>query len=69
MNFGNFEIRKAERKAHCRVCDVELVPKVDDIFYTSTFRNRGQNILICIPCMERAATAIIKYKKDNENHS
>ncbi len=41
--------RKAERSSNCRGCDKELV-KGDDIIYTYSLRNRGQNIIFCMGC-------------------
>ncbi len=41
--------RKAQRDSNCRGCDRDLV-KGDDIIYTYSFRNRGQNIIFCMDC-------------------
>jgi len=41
--------RKAQRDSNCRGCDKDLV-KGDDIIYTYSMRNRGQNIIFCIDC-------------------
>ena len=42
--------RKAKRACYCRLCDEKLAMGTD-IIHTSTYRNRGQKIIFCIPCM------------------
>lgn len=44
--------RKAERKAFCRGCD-EKIEKGQEIVFTHSWRNRGQNILFCIECAKK----------------
>lgn len=46
------ERRKVERQGFCRGCDKTL-NKGDEIVYTHSHRNRGQNILFCIDCAEK----------------
>lgn len=41
--------RQAQRPANCRGCDKDLVVG-EDIIYTYSMRNRGQNILFCLDC-------------------
>jgi hypothetical protein len=43
--------RPAERRAFCRGCD-QPIEKGQEMVSWFTFRNRGQNIHICIPCCE-----------------
>ena len=43
--------RKALRASFCRGCDKKVVVG-EDIVYTYSFRNRGQNIIFCMKCAE-----------------
>lgn len=61
----NFELRKVQRAACCRVCDRVLTPK-DDIMYTYSTRNRGQNILICFDCIREIHSAVLQYEEDKK---
>ncbi len=62
----NFELRKAQRKAHCRVCDRVMTPKEDNVMYTYSMRNRGQNILICFDCIREIHSAVLQYEEDKK---
>lgn len=44
--------RPAEREAFCRGCDKKIV-KGEDLIYTYSFRNRGQNIYFCVGCAKK----------------
>ena len=49
---NNLSIRQAQRTCFCRVCDKEIQRNTEDIVSWYSWRNRGQNIHICIPCMK-----------------
>ena len=50
VNMSNeIERREAKRTCYCRGCDKAL-HKGDEIIYTYTFRNQGQNIIFCLDC-------------------
>lgn len=44
------EKRIAKGNACCRGCDVMLRKGKDELIYTYSPRNRGQNILFCLDC-------------------
>lgn len=44
------ERRFVERDAFCRACDKRLKRNVAEAIVWHSFRNTGQNILICLPC-------------------
>ena len=48
-------IRKAEREAFCRFCD-KVIRKGETMFSFYSWRNRGQNIHICLDCIEKFKT-------------
>ena len=48
--YEGFERRKIKRDGFCRGCDQKLKRDEDEVIYTYTFRNRGQNILFCLDC-------------------
>lgn len=50
--FTQMEFRKAQRQGFCRGCD-DVINRGDTMFYTYSFRNRGQNILFCLPCIKK----------------
>ena len=43
------ERRLIQREGNCRGCDSTLL-KGEEIVYTHSNRNRGQNILFCLDC-------------------
>ena len=49
---NNLAIRQAKQNCFCRVCDKEIQRNTEDIVSWYSWRNRGQNIHICIPCMK-----------------
>jgi uncharacterized protein YlaI len=61
-----FIIRKAERKAYCRGCD-KTISVGEDVFYTYSFRNRGQNILICLDCFDDMTNKHQKFKEEQND--
>lgn len=44
------EIRFSKHDSFCRGCDKEI-SKGTKIFYTYSIRNRGQNIIFCMDCL------------------
>lgn len=42
--------RFVERDAFCRACDKKLKRESDEAIIWYSFRNTGQNIIICLPC-------------------
>lgn len=56
------EIRKAKREAYCRGCD-KVIEKGEEMFSTYSWRNRGQNIHICLDCIDK----ITKMKAELSN--
>lgn len=47
------ERRIAKGNACCRGCDVDLRKGKDELIYTYSHRNRGQNILFCLDCAKK----------------
>ena len=47
-----FEYRLAKRTSYCRGCDKENVRDKDMVLYFYSWRNRGQNILLCPDCVK-----------------
>lgn len=47
------ELRKVQRPAVCRGCAKALTKQVDDIIYMYSSVGQGQNILICLDCVEK----------------
>lgn len=45
------QVRPAERTAFCRGCDKPIEKGTEMVSFHS-WRNRGQNIHICLPCAE-----------------
>ena len=45
--------RKAKNNCYCRGCDKELKRDIDEVIYTYSIRNRGQNIIFCLSCALR----------------
>lgn len=49
--YNPIEYRQTERDAFCRGCDKQIKKKTEKVIYTYSWRNRGQNILICLDCV------------------
>lgn len=52
-----FEIRKSKQNSYCRCCDKEMIKDKDTIVYMYSIRNRGQNIILCLDCIEEISAA------------
>ena len=61
---SSFEYRLAKRTSYCRGCDKENVKDTDMVLYFYSWRNRGQNILLCPDCVKEMYNVI---KKEEEN--
>jgi hypothetical protein len=62
--------RPAERNAFCRGCDNTIV-KGEDLIYTYSFRNTGQNIYFCVACAKKIGDLVKdaeKLPQHNTNH-
>ena len=46
---GEFTKRECKREAHCRWCD-ETIEKGQEMVVGYSWRNRGMNIMFCLPC-------------------
>jgi len=53
-----------QRTGHCRGCDKMLVRGTDKAVKFYSFRNRGQNILICSACVAKMRELIMQDKYD-----
>jgi len=49
---SNPTIRQSQQDCFCRVCDKKIQRNTEDIVSWYSWRNRGQNIHVCIPCMQ-----------------
>ena len=59
------EIRKAQRHAFCRDCD-KKIQVGEYILSMYSWRNRGQNIHICLDCVDEIHEMQVEYK-ENQN--
>jgi hypothetical protein len=54
---NEIERRPAQREAWCRGCD-KKISKGEDLIYTYSFRNRGQNIYFCMGCAKKISALV-----------
>lgn len=55
------EIRKAQRQAFCRACD-KKIQVGESMLSMYSWRNRGQNIHICLDCVDEIHEMSIDHK-------
>jgi len=58
----DIQFRPAQRTCFCRGCDKEIAPNTEKIITFYSFRNRGQHIHICVPCVESFSALIAEEK-------
>lgn len=58
------EIRKAKQDSFCRCCDKPLRKGIDNLVYMYSYRNRGQNILLCFDCIDLITEKVSEYKTE-----
>lgn len=56
------EYREAERICFCRVCD-KTINKGESAVFWYSFRNTGQNIMVCADCVETIYELLPKENK------
>lgn len=62
------EYRKAERDAFCRVCD-KTIHKGEHAVFWYSWRNRGQNIMVCPDCVENLFDLLPKENSEGRYES
>jgi len=47
------ERRQMERDAFCRACDKVIKRNTEEAIIWYSWRNKGQHIMICLPCSQK----------------